>query len=345
MPTNVDFIVIAEALHQRFGDVTALDGISISVKPGEFLALLGPSGCGKTTLLRTIGGFIDPTSGRILIDGRDMAGTPPNRRPVNTVFQNYALFPHLNVADNIAFGPRRHGIAEDLIREDIARVLGLVGLEGYQSRNPGELSGGQQQRVALARAIINRPKVLLLDEPLGALDLKLREQMQMELKSIQNEVAITFIYVTHDQDEALTMSDRIAVFDAGRVEQVGTPAEVYEQPQTAFVAGFVGVSNVLERDGRRFTIRPEKIHLLESGGDSTGLQTETGQIRDVSYAGSFTRYTVALDAGGELLVVRQNLETSSQEALEERGRKVTVGWRPEHAVAVKTETTREEESL
>ncbi len=220
----------------------------------------------------------------------------------------------------------------------------MVRLTGLDERKPSALSGGQRQRVALARAIINRPRVLLLDEPLGALDLKLREQMQVELKTIQSEVAITFVYVTHDQDEALTMSDRIAVFDDGRIEQVGTPAEIYEQPRTAFVAGFVGVSNLLERDGRRFTIRPEKIHLLEPGEEAPGLQTEPGRIAHVAYAGSFTRYLIELESGGELMVVRQNLETSSQEALEQGGRQVKVGWRPEHTVAVTAETTKEEES-
>jgi putative spermidine/putrescine transport system ATP-binding protein len=223
-------------------------------------------------------------------------------------------------------------------------ALEMVRLAGMDARKPSELSGGQRQRVALARAIVNRPRVLLLDEPLGALDLKLREQMQVELKSIQADVAITFVYVTHDQDEALTMSDRIAVFDAGQIEQVGTPAEVYERPQTQFVAGFVGVSNLLERDGRSFTIRPEKIHLLEDGEPTDGMHTEPGRIRDVSYAGSVTRYIVELDSGGELQVVRQNLETSSQEALEQRGRQVTVGWRQQHTVAVTAETTREEDS-
>jgi putative spermidine/putrescine transport system ATP-binding protein len=214
----------------------------------------------------------------------------------------------------------------------------MVRLSGYGSRKPGELSGGQRQRVALARAIVNRPRVLLLDEPLGALDLKLREQMQVELKGIQGDVGITFIYVTHDQDEALTMSDRIAVFNEGRVEQVGVPAEIYERPATRFVTGFVGVSNLLERDGRRFTVRPEKIRLLEPADDGAGLHTERGVIRDVAYAGMITRYLVQLDEGGELQVVRQNLETSSAEALEQRGRQVTVGWRPEQAVAVHEET-------
>ena len=218
----------------------------------------------------------------------------------------------------------------------------MVRLPGYADRKPGELSGGQRQRVALARAIVNRPRVLLLDEPLGALDLKLREQMQVELKRIQREVGITFIYVTHDQEEALTMSDRIAVFNAGRIEQVGTPADVYERPANAFVTAFVGVSNVLERDGRRFTIRPEKLRLLEPGEPAEGLETERGVIAHVAYAGMVTRYLVALEGGGELLVVRQNLETSSADVLEQKGREVTVGWRAEHAVTVPDERGREQ---
>ena len=216
----------------------------------------------------------------------------------------------------------------------------MVRLPGYGARKPAELSGGQRQRVALARAIVNRPRVLLLDEPLGALDLKLREQMQVELKSIQQEVGITFVYVTHDQEEALTMSNRIAVFNEGRVEQVGAPAEIYERPGNPFVAGFVGVSNLLERDGRRFTVRPEKVTLIENGGAPEGLHVESGRIRDVAYAGMITRYLVELDAGGELQVVRQNLETTSAEVQEQRGRKVKIGWRSEHTVAI----TGEEES-
>ncbi|MEK6251681.1 MAG: ABC transporter ATP-binding protein [Actinomycetota bacterium] len=332
-------------LTKRYGDVVAVDGVDLEIARGEFFTLLGPSGSGKTTTLRMIAGFEIPDAGTVELGGRDVRDLPPYDREVNTVFQDYALFPHMTVAENVEYGLRVKRTAKDERARRRAEALEMVRLAGLDSRKPSELSGGQRQRVALARAIVNRPRVLLLDEPLGALDLKLREQMQVELKTIQSEVAITFVYVTHDQDEALTMSDRIAVFDAGRVEQVATPAEVYEQPQTAFVAGFVGVSNLLERDSSHFTIRPEKIHLLEPDQDAAGLRTEPGRIRDVSYAGSFTRYTVELDSGGELLVVRQNLETSSQEALEQRGRKVTVGWRPEHTVAVTAETTREEEPL
>jgi putative spermidine/putrescine transport system ATP-binding protein len=240
----------------------------------------------------------------------------------------------MTVAENVEYGMRVKGTPKEERARRRDEALEMVRLSGYGDRKPSELSGGQRQRVALARSLVNRPRVLLLDEPLGALDLKLREQMQVELKSIQEDVAITFVYVTHDQEEALTMSNRIAVFNEGRVEQVGTPADVYEHPANDFVAGFVGVSNVLERDGRKFTIRPEKIRLLEPGESADGLQTEPGRIRDVAYAGMITRYLVALDAGGELQVVRQNLETSSEEALAQVGREVVVGWRPEHTVAV-----------
>ena len=289
-----------------------------------------------------IAGFEEPDAGSVELAGRDVSDLPPYDREVNTVFQDYALFPHMTVAENVEYGMRVRKVARSERASRATDALEMVRLSGYESRKPSELSGGQRQRVALARAIVNRPRVLLLDEPLGALDLKLREQMQVELKGIQSEVRITFIYVTHDQDEALTMSDRIAVFNEGRVEQVGAPAEIYERPATRFVTGFVGVSNVLERDGRRFTVRPEKIRLLEPTDDGSGLHTERGMIRDVAYAGMVTRYLVQLDDGGELQVVRLNLETSSAEALEQRGRQVTVGWRPEQTVAVQQETRMED---
>ncbi len=308
--------------------------------------MLGPSGSGKTTTLRMIAGFEDPTGGRIELAGEDVNGVPPYDRAVNTVFQDYALFPHMTVGENVAYGLRiaKVGKAERAKRRDEA--LEMVRLPGYGERKPGELSGGQRQRVALARAIVNRPRVLLLDEPLGALDLKLREQMQVELKAIQGEVGITFVYVTHDQDEALTMSDRIAVFNDGRIEQVSPPVELYERPTTEFVAGFVGVSNLLERDGTRFTIRPEKIQLVDPAAAPNGLRTERGRIAEVAYAGMVTRYTVALEAGGELQVIRQNVDgTSLDEWRAEQGREVVVGWRPEHTVAVRSSSsTTEEES-
>ncbi len=244
-------LIRAAGLVKRYGDVAALDGVSLSVEEGEFLALLGPSGCGKTTLLRTIAGFIDPDRGELLIGGLDMVGVPPNRRPVNTVFQNYALFPHFTVAENIAFGPRRRKVPGGEIKALCEEALALVGMEGFDARYPSELSGGQQQRVALARAIVNRPKVLLLDEPLGALDLKLRQRMQLELKHLQARLGITFVFVTHDQQEALVMADRIAVLNAGRLMQVGSGEEVYRNPQSRFVASFIGDANLLavERDG------------------------------------------------------------------------------------------------
>jgi putative spermidine/putrescine transport system ATP-binding protein len=331
-------------LSKRYGEVVAVAGIDLEVQEGEFFTMLGPSGSGKTTTLRMIAGFEDPSEGTIELAGQDVSGVPPYDRAVNTVFQDYALFPHMTVGENVAYGLRIAGVdkAERARRRDEA--LEMVRLPGYGNRRPGELSGGQRQRVALARAIVNRPKVLLLDEPLGALDLKLREQMQVELKAIQGEVGITFVYVTHDQDEALTMSDRIAVFNQGKIEQVSPPVELYERPATEFVAGFVGVSNLLERDGSRFTIRPEKVQLVESEGASNGLRTERGRIADVAYAGMVTRFTIALDAGGELQLIRQNVEGSSADVTSERGREVIVGWRPEHTVAVQGSSTEEEPS-
>jgi putative spermidine/putrescine transport system ATP-binding protein len=321
-------------LTKRYGEVRAVAGIDLEIGRGEFFTLLGPSGSGKTTTLRMIAGFETPSEGTIELAGMDMTGVPPYDRPVNTVFQDYALFPHMNVGENVAYGLRVAGVAkvERARRRDEA--LEMVRLPGYAERKPGELSGGQRQRVALARAIVNRPRVLLLDEPLGALDLKLREQMQVELKAIQAEVGITFVYVTHDQDEALTMSDRIAVFNEGRVEQMSTPVDLYERPTSEFVAGFVGVSNLLERDGSRFTIRPEKIRLLDPATQPNRLRTESGRIAEIAYAGMVTRYTVELAGGGRLQLVRQNVEGTSVDAAMEQGREVLVGWRPEHAVAV-----------
>ena len=312
-----------------------MDSIDLEIARGEFFTMLGPSGSGKTTTLRMIAGFEDPDHGHVELAGEDVTGLAPYDRAVNTVFQDYALFPHMSVGENIEYGLRVTGVGGEERRKRAAEALETVRLAGYEERRPGQLSGGQQQRVALARAIVNRPRVLLLDEPLGALDLKLREQMQVELKQIQHEVGITFVYVTHDQEEALTMSDRVAVFNEGAIEQVGAPADVYEAPANSFVAGFVGVSNLIERDGRQFTIRPEKVRLLDPDERVDGMHIEPGQIRDVAYAGMITRYMVVLDAGGELQVVRQNLETTSAEAVEQVGRQVAVGWRPEHTVAVK----------
>jgi putative spermidine/putrescine transport system ATP-binding protein len=322
-------------LVKRYGEVRAVDGVDLEIRRGEFFTLLGPSGSGKTTTLRMIAGFERPDEGSVELAGADVSDLPPFERDVNTVFQDYALFPHLSVADNIAYGLRVRKVPKSERRRRTDEALEMVRLPGLGARRPGQLSGGQRQRVALARAIVNRPRVLLLDEPLGALDLKLRQEMQVELKRIQQEVEITFVYVTHDQEEALTMSDRLAVFNQGRIEQVGAPADVYERPGSVFVAGFVGVSNVLERGGRRFTIRPEKVRLLDGAHD--GLYTEAGVVRDVAYAGMVTRYLVELEHGGALQVVRQNLETSSADALEQQGQRVTVGWSEAHTYAIPEE--------
>ena len=331
-------------LTKHYGEVVAVAGISLEIEAGEFFTMLGPSGSGKTTTLRMIAGFEQPSGGTVELAGEDVGDVPPYERAVNTVFQDYALFPHMSVGENVGYGLRVAGVGKAERTRHCEEALEMVRLPGYVDRKPAELSGGQRQRVALARAIVNRPRVLLLDEPLGALDLKLREQMQVELKTIQGEVGITFVYVTHDQDEALTMSDRIAVFNQGRIEQVSPPVELYERPATEFVAGFVGVSNLLERDGSRFTIRPEKIQLVDPGAAANGLRTERGRIAGTAYAGMVTRYTVALDAGGELQLVRQNVEGRSPDAASEQGREVIVGWRPEHTVAVRDSSTTEEES-
>jgi putative spermidine/putrescine transport system ATP-binding protein len=322
-------------LRKHYGDVTAVDGVDLEIGRGEFFTLLGPSGSGKTTTLRVIAGFEQPDEGRVELRGRDVSRLPPFDRDVNTVFQDYALFPHMTVEENVEYGLRVKKVRREERRRRAAEALDLVRLGGLGRRRPTQLSGGQRQRVALARAIVNRPQVLLLDEPLGALDLKLRQSMQVELKRIQEEVGITFVYVTHDQEEALTMSDRLAVFNSGRIEQVGAPAEVYEHPASEFIAGFVGVSNVLERDGRRFTVRPEKIRLVdESEVGDPGAHAEWGRIRDVVYVGMVTRYAVELEQGGELTVVRQNLEASSAEVVESRGRRVRLEWRPEQTFAI-----------
>jgi putative spermidine/putrescine transport system ATP-binding protein len=324
-------------LRKRYGDVVALDGVELTVRAGEFFTLLGPSGSGKTTLLRLIAGFERPDAGRIELAGRDVSRVPPYSRDVNTVFQDYALFPHMTVAENIEYGLRVKRVPKAVRRERAGRALEMVRLPGLGSRKPAQLSGGQRQRVALARAIVNEPQVLLLDEPLGALDLKLRQEMQFELLRVQREVGITFVYVTHDQEEALTMSDRIAVLNQGAIEQVGGPAEVYERPRTAFVAGFIGVSNLIERDGRRITVRPEKIGMLTDGQpEPPGAHVEAGRIRDVVYAGVLTRYIVDLDAGGELVVARQNAEAPVSTA-EVAGARVRLAWRADQAFTVARE--------
>jgi len=312
-------------IRRTFGDVVAIENLDLDIAEGEFFTLLGPSGSGKTTTLRVIAGFEQPEEGHVELAGLDVTRVPPSERDVNTVFQDYALFPHMTVQQNVEYGLRVKGTPRRERRIKALEVLERVRLPNVAARRPVQLSGGQRQRVALARAIVNSPSVLLLDEPLGALDLKLRQEMQVFLKALQRDLGITFVYVTHDQEEALTMSDRLAVFNEGRIEQIGAPADVYEHPQTEFVAGFVGVSNIFERDGQRITIRPEKIHMSE--GDGPG---EAGTVREVVYVGSVTRYLVDLDTGGELVVIRQNLEATSQDVLEARDKRVRLDWKPEH---------------
>jgi len=336
-----------EAIRKTYGDVVAIESLSLEVHSGEFFTMLGPSGSGKTTTLRVIAGFELADSGRVSLHGVDVTRSPPYERPVNTVFQDYALFPHMNVLDNVAYGLRVKGVDKGERRRRAEQALEMVRLAGVEGRRPMQLSGGQRQRVALARAIVNRPRVLLLDEPLGALDLKLRQEMQIELKAIQRELSkqITFIYVTHDQDEALTMSDRIAVFSDGRIEQVGRPGEIYERPANEFVASFVGTSNIVEQEGRRCIVRPEKIRLRAAGASAeearAGEQTRSGVVREVAYLGSVSRYVVETDAGETLVVLQQNLDTSAAGALAQRGQRVRLAWRGEDA-SVLDSTTQEE---
>jgi putative spermidine/putrescine transport system ATP-binding protein len=337
--------VTLSGLSKTFGSgqdvVRAVDGVDLEIVDGEFFSLLGPSGSGKTTVLRLIAGFELPSSGRVLLDGQDVTKLPPFRRDVNTVFQDYALFPHLSVFENVAYGLRVKGVAKV---ETVARAneaLDTVRLAGFGDRRPAQLSGGQRQRVALARALVNRPRVLLLDEPLGALDLKLREQMQVELKSIQAQVGITFIFVTHDQAEALTMSDRVAVFNRGRIEQVDTPAAIYERPATSFVAGFVGTSNLLPPQialdlvGQQatFSVRPEKIRLVAvDHAPDLGEVVADGVVTAVSYAGASSRISVVLAAGPTMTVLRQNGPTEDGEPDPVPGGPVRLAWGRRHAV-------------
>jgi putative spermidine/putrescine transport system ATP-binding protein len=319
-----------EGVRKNYGQVVAVAGIDLIVEKGEFFTLLGPSGSGKTTLLRLIAGFERPDAGRIELGGRDVTHLPPYARQTNTVFQDYALFPHMTVGQNIEYGLRIKHIPQAERRKRVERALNMVRLTGLQNRRPNQLSGGQRQRVALARAVINEPEVLLLDEPLGALDLKLRQEMQIELKQIQKEVGITFVYVTHDQEEALTMSDRMAVMANGQIEQIGPPVEVYERPATEFVAGFIGISNVLVRDGVRFVVRPEKIRMLAEGEAAPPNMTiEPGRVEEVVYVGMTTRYLVHLDRGEQLVAIRQNMDALG-DAKKFEGRPVRLAWTPDH---------------
>jgi spermidine/putrescine transport system ATP-binding protein len=350
---------------KKFGDQIAVDHINLEVRDGEFFSLLGPSGCGKTTTLRMIGGFEQPTSGLIELQGQDVTWLPPFKRNVNTVFQNYALFPHLTIYENVAFGLRRKGVKGPEIKGRVTEMLQLVELPGFEARKPTQISGGQAQRVALARALINRPAVLLLDEPLGALDLKLRKQMQLELKRIQQEVGITFIYVTHDQEEAMTMSDRIAVMNMGHYEQLGDPEALYERPRTRFVAGFLGVSNLLPAtrtgtagdyaivtladttrvrvpvavvDGAErveIGVRPEKIRIRALGeSPPDGHNVLVGTVRDASYVGVSTSYVVQARGGTRLTVYEQNVERATRSELWTQGEEVRLSWSPDHTFAV-----------
>jgi spermidine/putrescine transport system ATP-binding protein len=351
---------------KQFGpDIVAVDHVSLDVQGGEFFSLLGPSGCGKTTTLRMIGGFEEPTSGLIELQGKDVTWLPPYQRNVNTVFQNYALFPHLDVFENVAFGLRRKHVAGPEIRRRVGEMLALVELPGFEKRKPNQISGGQAQRVALARALINRPALLLLDEPLGALDLKLRKQMQVELKRIQQEVGITFIYVTHDQEEAMTMSDRIAVMNQGHYEQIGDPEELYERPRTRFVAGFLGVSNLLHGradgsedgyaqvrlandarvrvrrelvDGKsevEVGVRPEKIRLAAADAERPGAgNVLTGTVRDASYLGVSTQYIVELESGERVTIYEQNVDRTVHGSLHRPGEQVQLAWSPDHTFVV-----------
>jgi len=319
-----------EGVRKSYGSVLAVAGVDLVVDEGEFFTLLGPSGSGKTTLLRLIAGFERPDGGRIQLAGRDVTNVPPHLRDTNTVFQDYALFPHMSVADNIGYGLRVKGVSRQARAKRVERALAMVRLVGLGHRRPNQLSGGQRQRVALARAVINEPEVLLLDEPLGALDLKLRQEMQIELKQIQKEVGITFVYVTHDQEEALTMSDRLAVMANGEIEQIGSPVEVYERPATEFVAGFIGISNVLLRDGVRFVVRPEKIRMLAEGEQpAAGMTVESGRVEEVIYVGMSTRYVVRLDRGEQLVAVRQNMDAIG-DARRFEGRPVSLAWTPDN---------------
>ena len=346
--TSAPAAVSITGLTKRFGDHVAIEKIDLDIRDGEFFSLLGPSGSGKTTTLRLIAGFERPTSGRVLLHGRDVTTVPPFDRDVNTVFQDYALFPHMTVGENVGYGLRVRRVPRAERATRVGEALEMMRLGGYELRKPSELSGGQRQRVALARALINRPRVLLLDEPLGALDTKLREEMQGELKGVQRRVGITFVFVTHDQHEALALSDRIAVFGAGHIEQVGTPAEIYERPATPFVAGFVGSSNLIDGDlavrlvgvHGRFMVRPEKIRIVAADVPvGEGDCSVTGTIREIVYFGAQTQYSVAVSPHRNLLVVTQNVSTSATDAEAQRGREVRLVWQRDQTMALSSSST------
>ncbi|WP_199178664.1 ABC transporter ATP-binding protein [Acidimangrovimonas sediminis] len=322
-------------LSKGFKGMQAVKDLDLDIRRGEFFTMLGPSGSGKTTTLRLIAGFERPDAGTITLDGQDLSRRAPFERDVNTVFQDYALFPHMSVAENIAYGLKAKKLPKDEVATRVAEALRMVQLGAQGERRPDQLSGGQRQRVGLARAIVNRPRLLLLDEPLGALDLKLRQDMQMELKQIQESLGITFLYVTHDQEEALSMSDRVAVFNDGRIEQVAAPADLYERPETEFVAGFVGTSSILDRGERRWVLRPEKLHLSHSSGTFTGegWHSESGVLAESVYAGIFTRHIIRLDRGETVVAVEQNRRRYIANA--RRGAQVWVGWHDGEAYALK----------
>jgi spermidine/putrescine transport system ATP-binding protein len=357
--------VVLNSVTKRFGELTAVDAIDLDIAEGEFFTMLGPSGCGKTTTLRMIAGFEEVTEGRLAIDDVDMLGTPPHKRPTNTVFQSYALFPHLSVRENVAFGLRRKGVDKGDINRRVREELERVGLAAEANRRPSQLSGGMQQRVALARALVNQPRVLLLDEPLGALDLKLRKRLQVELKTIQREVGITFVYVTHDQEEALTMSDRIAVMNQGRIEQIGNPEEVYDRPTTTFVAGFIGVSNLMPGTVRKpgadgeveldtgiqvgtdvdgfsqgerchAVVRPEKLAIGSGDGNQPSVE---GLVESSLYLGTSTQLIVLLEGDVRMTVLVPNTDEAERQRLPGGGAKVQLSWAPEHMHVVRESTT------
>ena len=318
-----DSIVRIEGLTKRFGAITAVDGVDLEIRRGELFALLGGSGCGKTTLLRMLAGFEVPDGGRIVIDGQDMTGVPPHLRPVNMMFQSYALFPHMDVAANVGYGLRREGVRAPEIATRVAEALEQVKLADHAARRPAQLSGGQRQRVALARALVKRPKLLLLDEPLAALDRKLREGTRFEQVRLQEQLGLTFVMVTHDQEEAMSMATRLAVMNTGRVAQVGTPHEIYERPASRFVADFIGIANILEADGGWLALRPEKITLAADRPDAAN--TVVGKILDIAYEGDRSLYRIVTEGKGTMVVSTTNIDRM-QPASFARGQKVWLGW-------------------